>query len=651
MSDDNLGSLEFYDYRIDARQKLLLRGAEVVPLAPKVFDTLLALASARGRVVDKDDLLKQVWPGTFVEEGSLARSISTLRKILGDDGGEQRLIETIPKRGYRFVAPIRDVAPDERPLLPVASAQAALPLPVSPVVEAFDVGDDGKRPATGVPPFAVGLARRIPRRAVIAFAIVLGIAGIATYSSLASKPVRLDGPIDTIAVLPFLNLTADPNSEYIADGLTEQLIDALSNVRGLHVVSRTTVYQFKNHADDIRRLGRQLNVVAIIEGSVRRQDERIRVTVQLVNVESGYHYWSRTWDRQLGDVLTIQQDIAENVVQALQPSPANRVVSGRPVTMDREAYNLYLQAQFFRRRDRDAAYVSKAAGLYRQAIARDPGFAEAYVGLAILYNEAGASGTVGPSDAYPQAKAAIAKALELDPSLSTSYATRGWIEMHFDWDWTAAERDLRRAVDMDPNDAEAHHSYAHFLEARGRFDESSDESRKALAIDPLNAGMLGHLAFDYDQARQYAKAIDAAKTTRDIDQDVPDGWAYALIAYEATGLLPQAADMRAHLGQPADLIAALRSAAVHNDPSAYWRSIRDNELEHLHQHGSASAATLAKAYAHLGQTARAIDWIEYGVREHQGWIAYLNGASDFDHIRGDRRFQAIVDRVGLPYQH
>ena len=277
------------------------------------------------------------------------------------------------------------------------------------------------------------------------------------------------GSIDSVAVLPFLNLTGDQDGEYFSDGLTEELINALSNIPGLQVVSRTTVFQFKNRAGDIRELGRRMNVDAIMEGSIRREHGRLRVTVQLNSVQDGYHYWSKTWDTERNEVFAIQQAIARQVALLLRPSEAGVIIAGRPVTTDLEAYNLYLQGQFHRRRG-SASSMRTAMEFYRQATERDPSFAEAYVGLAILLNEAGTDGRLRASEAFPQSQAAVTKALELNPLLASAYSAQGWISMHYDWNWDAAERNLRRAIDLSPADPETHHSYSHYLLATGRFE-------------------------------------------------------------------------------------------------------------------------------------------------------------------------------------
>jgi TolB-like protein/DNA-binding winged helix-turn-helix (wHTH) protein/tetratricopeptide (TPR) repeat protein len=628
--------LEFDAYSIDVGQRVLLSRGTPVPLAPKVFDTLLALAERPGRVLEKDYLLKKIWPETFVEEGSLARNVSTLRRVLGKAAEDQEYIETIPKRGYRFTGAVR----------PMSAAHVA-PADSGSLPEDV-LSEGGREPSRAVedvitrPPIRlrVGLGWGVGVILVLACALAAW-----AFFGTTQRP----GSINSLAVLPFLSLTGDQDGDYFSDGLTEELINALSNIPGLHVVSRTTVFQFKNRAGDVRQLGRRMNVDAIIEGSVRRERGRVRVTVQLNSVKDGYHYWSRTWDDEGNDVFAIQQRIAQQVAQTLRPSDGGIVVAGRPLTADRKAYDLYLQGQFHRRRG-SASSMRTALEFYKQAIARDPSFAEAYVGLAILLSEAGTDGRLRPLQAFPQSQAAVTTALELNPLLASAYSARGWISMHYDWNWDAAERDLRRAIDLSPTDPETHHAYSHYLLAVERFPESLIESQRAIELDPLNAEMRGHLVLHFDLAREFARAIAAAKATFEIDPGNPDAWNYGRRAYESTDQFDEAINARAQLAQPAELLATLRTGLATAGARGYWSALRDHELENA-KDGQASARTLSVAFARLGQDDEAIDWLERALREREGWVVYLNANPEFDGLRANPRFKDLVARIGLPAHH
>jgi TolB-like protein len=433
--------------------------------------------------------------------------------------------------------------------------------------------------------------------------------------------------------------------EYFSEGLTEELINALSNIPPLRVVSRTTVFQFKNYAGDIRELGRRLNVDAILEGTVRRQDDRIKVIAQLNSVQDGYNYWSKTWDNKIGDFFEIQEEIAKQLARSLRPSEAGVVNAGRPLTTDPEAYTLYIKGQFHRRRSSETE-VKTAVGFYQQAIARDPRFAEAYVGLAIVLSEAGTSGLLSPSEAVPEAKAAVAKALELNPLLASAYAAQGSIALHYDWDWAAARQNLERAIELDPTDAETHHSYSHFLLVMGRFPESLAESLRAIELDPLNAGMHGHLVLHYACAREFPMAIEAAKTAIGIDPASKQTWRFKLSVHEFLGEFENAIDARSGMGEPRELTETLRTGLTTAGPLGYWAAVRDSELKKTD--AQVDALMLAHAYARLGQSREAMDWLERMFRDRIGSLVYLNINIDFDSIRNDPRFKDLIKRIGLP---
>ena len=320
MSQEREDLLEFDVFTIDVGQRVLLSRGTPVALPPKVFDTLLALAQQPGRVLEKDYLLKTIWPDTFVAEGSLTRNVSTLRHLLGKSPDDQDYIETIPKRGYRFKADVRR--------LPEAVATP---------------GPDRSPDDVRAPAHAVAAVVPTSRRTGIAWSVGLFLVVATALAAWRLSATARPASIDSLAVLPFLNLTGHPDGEYFSDGLTEELINSLANSPGLHVVSRTTMFQFKNRADDVRELGKRLSVDAIMEGSVRREGDRTRVTVQLNSVRNGYHYWSRTWDSTGRDAFAIQQGIAQQVALSLRPSDAGVIVAGQPQTTDLEAYNLYLQ--------------------------------------------------------------------------------------------------------------------------------------------------------------------------------------------------------------------------------------------------------------------------------------------------------------------
>ena len=306
--------------------------------------------------------------------------------------------------------------------------------------------------------------------------------------------------VDSLVVLPFVNLTANPADEYFSDGLTEELTNAVAHLDGLRVVARTSAFQFKGKPVDIRSISRQLKVSSVLEGSVRRQLNKLRVTVQLNDAQSGYHIWSQTYDRDVGDIFSIQEDISNQVTRAIRPD--GRAVRAATGIRDREAYNLYLLGRFHRAKH-DQASVRKAIAFFQQAIDRDAGYAAAYSGLAECYIKMAQQSFMPPLEAWAVAQKEATKALALDDNLAEAHTTQAILHLLMDRNWEAAEGQFRRAIALNANDAAAHHWFSHYFIAMGRFSESLAESRKALELDPLDAQISGHLIFHYVRAGDY----------------------------------------------------------------------------------------------------------------------------------------------------
>jgi TolB-like protein/DNA-binding winged helix-turn-helix (wHTH) protein len=456
---------KFGPFHIDMEQRLLFRGGVALSLAPKSFDTLAILVGRKGKIVEKTELISLVWPETFVEENNLNQNISALRKVLG----EGEYIETIPRRGYRFVMP--------------AEGPPAVSVPPS------DPESIQSPPIHGIPRWIWGAVS------------IAAVAGVAYFISMRFPDRgRVDHPVDSLVVLPFMNLSATPDSEYFSDGLTEEITNVLAHIDGLRVVARTTAFQFKGKAQDVRQIARQLHVDAVLEGSVRREKNRLRVTAQLNNAEGGYHIWSQTYDRDEGDVFKIQEDISRQIAHAVRPNGNSplAIAAGR---RNLEAYNLYLKGRYYWNK-RTIESLKTAVGYFQDAIAKDPGYALAWSGLAdcyVLFNELAA----GPSkDSFPKARTAAQKALALDPTLGEAQATLAYIEFEYDWDWAAAERDFRKALQLNPGYPTAHQWFGQYLAAMGRFDEAVAELKRAQELDPVSVSIQTNVGRVFRYARR-----------------------------------------------------------------------------------------------------------------------------------------------------
>ena len=443
---------------MDRQARVLLRDRTIVPLTPKVLDTLAVLVEHRGAVMSKDQLLKQIWPDTFVEESNLSQNVSVLRKALGHDPDHFTYIETVSKRGYRFAAEVR-ISEARIPPALLAVAEKELP-PVAANAE----------PANATPP-AAPLFRR---RAAAAIGVALILCGALAIWYYRQPRSGISG-ISSVAVLPLKNLSGDLGQEYFADGITELLTAEISKALPVRVTSRTSAMRYRNSGKALRTMARELNVDAVMEGSVARSGGRLRVTVQLIHASSDRHVWAETYDRELTDVLTLQQEIARAVAHAIRASTAP-ARGGGPAPINRSAFDDYLRARYYLDQ-RTADSIPKAVSLYQKAIAGDPAYARAYAGLADCYNQLGTVmiGGRSPSESRKLAIAAASRALEMDPELAEAHAALGYSNL-YEWNWDHARASFERAIDLNPNYAPAHLWLAHYLAARANFDQALQAS-------------------------------------------------------------------------------------------------------------------------------------------------------------------------------
>jgi len=603
MGNDMAKIRRFGPFELDLEQRLLLRAGESVPLTPKAFDTLAVLVERPGKIVDKTELLKLVWPDTFIEENNLTQNISALRKAFGNES----YIETIPRRGYRFLAGVTD----------------------SPVAESVPAGG--------------GMVGRAGFRSVRLWVAIsaAAIALIAVYSVYRIRAERPTGLVDSLVVLPFVNLTANPEDEYFSDGLTEELTNSVAHLDGLRVVARTTAFQFKGKARDIRSIGEELHVSAVLEGSVQRQEKKLRITVQLNNAQSGYHIWSQTYDRDAGDLFSIQEDISNQVAHTIRP---NSHVSQAPAQLrDREAYNLYLLGRFHRSRP-DEASIRKAMGFFQQAIDKDAAGSAPYAGLAECYMKLALGNFMPSVDAWPAAQKALDKALALDDNLSEAHTTQAIVFLLMDRNWGAAEAQFRRALALNENDAAAHHWFSHYFTVMGRVSESLAESRKALELSPLDIQINSHLISNYVRARDFPSAIKAGLKTLELDPHSQLAYLFLMWAYEDSGQWDKAIDAsqratRAH-PEASDLKAALQAEG----PAGYWRV---NEA-FLSKQANYENLRLAVCYARLGQRDHALARLKQAIQMREPESIYVKSEPAFDWLRGDPRFKKLTEALKLP---
>ena len=459
--------------------------------------------------------------------------------------------------------------------------------------------------------------------------------------------------VPSIAVLPFVDLSETKDQEYFCDGMTEEIIDALARVRGFHVAARSSAFAFKNKQQDIREIGRKLNVSAVLEGSVRKSGNRLRVTAQLNSVTDGYHLWSETYEREMKDIFALQDEISRAIVSTLrvQLGEAGKAPLVTAPTGNLEAYDLYLEARYLHSKWRPEP-MRQSITLFERAIARDPGFAPAYAGLASSYTWLGFF-RVRPRDVMPGAKEAARKALSLDSRLGAAHLSLGDVKALYDWDWEGARREYQTALQINPDDWGAHFSYGLiYLAPQGRIDEAIREMQRARDLDPLNVTIGTYLGMLFDFNGQYDKAVSQLQATLAIEPDFAEAYSTLFRAYldQRKFAEAQAALDRCHelVGQiaPGLANAQLVAAEGHLDTARQILAAceRAGEREYM-SHGS-----VACVYAALGDKDGAFRNLERGFAERDGMLAYLKTYPALATLRSDPRFRELLRRVNLPVE-
>jgi serine/threonine-protein kinase len=482
-------------------------------------------------------------------------------------------------------------------------------------------------------------------------ALALLVAGYLLARKLHPRPAPPDS--SSIAVLPFVNLSSDKENEYFSDGLTDDLIDALTKIQGLRVVARGSAFQFKGKNPDIRAVGRQLNVATVLEGSVQRSGGRLRITAQLSSVADGYHVWSQTYDRRLADVFAVQDEISRAIVEALEVRvaghPGGRLV--RTSTQDLEAYNLYLQGRFHLNKWRPEG-ARKGIEYFAQAIAKDPGYAPAYAGMADCYTWLGVFGWSDARQAMPQARQSANRALQLDETLAAAHVSLGYVKALYDWDWPGAEREFRRALDLSPGDADVHFAYSvTYLTPLGRLDEALTEIQRALALDPLSPYKITGAGMIYSDRREFDRAVEQYRKAIELDPNFYHAYE-ELRGVETVRGRPAAVDavmqaMRATFPNVEDASVRARLAAQQGR-QAEARGLIENWIQECNRtQRPGKSCYAAQVYASIGEKDRAFEWLEKAHEERNPLLAYAKVMPYYDTLRSDPRFAALLKRLGL----
>jgi TolB-like protein/DNA-binding winged helix-turn-helix (wHTH) protein/Flp pilus assembly protein TadD len=578
----------FGSYRLDAVERVLLRDGQPVTLPPKDLETLLALVERAGHIVEKEELLEKVWPGVFVEEGNLARHIFNLRQVLGENPDGRKYIETIPKRGYRFVAAVQE---DPEATAPYSTVQDS--------EQAQTTVHFGQKRSLWMWPLALA---------------VLAVTGILIARHF--WPQRNPSPQRAmLAVLPFINLSGDAHEDYFADGLTEEMIAQLGQLQPaqLGVIARTSTARYKDTKETVAQIARELGVGYLLEGSVRRGGDRVRVTAQLIQAGEQTHLWAETYERPLTDVLSIQREIAEKITHSLsiQLLPAATSVSANS-RLNVESYDKYLLGLHELGEDTRES-VNRAIQYFQEAIALDPKDARLYAALAAAY-DAATTYYSSPAEVMPRAKEAALRAVELDPTLGSAHVRLGYVRLFFDWDWPAAEREYRRALEINPSLPEAQLGYANYLATLGHFDEAVSRVQQAYLFDPLALESRKEALWIYYFSGRMPETVEQAQKTIELEPDAGLPHAMLAMAYAQMGKRPetlQAAENAIRLANSPSIITATAAALAHVGQNREAKQLLSKALEQAKER-YVCRFLVADAYVELGDTEKALESLEQG---------------------------------------
>jgi len=577
----------FDDFELDTYSGELRKRGVKLRLQGQPLRVLAVLLQHAGELVTREELKSQLWQNdTFVDfDHSLHNAIARVREVLGDSSESPHYIETLPRRGYRFIARVGDATSQKK---------------ISPVISG-----------------TVGQNRE---------------------------------SIQAIAVLPLEDLSDQSGEEYFADSLTEALITTLAKIKALRVISRTSVMQYKQVRKSLPQISRELNVDAVIEGTILRSGERIRINAQLIHAVTDHHLWAESYERDFRDILSLQAEVAREVASQIRVilTPEENQRLHQFHTVNPKAHELYLKARYFWNK-RAEEEVHRAMSYFRLAIDEDPGYAEGYVGLGDCYNILGYYNALPPMEAYPKGKAAALKTLELDGSLAEAHATLGVVKRDFDWDWAGAEKEFETAIELNPGSVEAHHWKGTLLSLLGRHAEALQEKNAALQLDPLSVVVRTDIARILYFARDYDQALQHYRAAVEMDPNFPSAHLWLANVYEKTGDMESAlSELRKGLElAPGSTYALARmayglAAGGHREQAeATLRSLLSISDKYV------SPYDIALIYVALEKCDQAFEWLDKAVEHRSVWLGYLKVEPQFDLLRSDARFQDLLARVNF----
>jgi len=632
----------FGTFEVDLRLRELRKQGLKVKVQDKPFEVLALLLEQAGETVTREDLRRRLWPSdTFVDfDANLNTTLNKLRRALGDSADNPRFIETLPRHGYRFIAPVEAVAAGTEPKV---AATGTIPPPATSLVPA--AFPRGQR-----------LSGWMRSHAAIESAIMLAVIAsvLLTIRWAVVRQSRSVTGRTMLLVLPFEDLSGDSGQEYFADGLTDEIITELGRLRSdrLGVIARTSAMQYKHTRKPLRDIARDVGVDYVLEGSVLRAGGGVRVTARLIQSSDQTELWTESYERATPDVLALQRDVVDRIAQSLviELLPNGNAPGGRAAAVNPEAYEAYLKGRYYWNK-RTADGLQKGLAYFQQAIQIDPRYAQAYAGMAESYLVAASSegGMVPWREAIPKAREAAKKALELDGSLGSAHASLAYIIWEDELNWRRAEEEFKRAIELDPGYATAHQWYAEFLAGMGRHEEALAESMTARRLDPLSLIINAEIGYVYYYARKYDETIDACRKTLEMDNNFPPAHVFLSWAYLQKGLEAQAVEER----EKGLVLQGIDNEKAAGFSRAYARGglsgARRWALDQMLLKGPENARPYGAAVlcAGLRESDQAFYWLEECFRRHDTGLRWIKVDPKLDPLRSDPRFDSLLHRLHL----
>jgi TolB-like protein/DNA-binding winged helix-turn-helix (wHTH) protein/Tfp pilus assembly protein PilF len=611
--------LRFRDYQLDPDEFELSRAGHRLRLERKPMELLILLVENQGHLVKREEIIEKIWGKDlfFDAENGINNAIRKIRSVLHDNAGQPLFVETSLGKGYKFIAPVERI-----------SEPSGSPAPESGVIP--------QEPT-------IFLSRHawvpiLGAAALISAAFAFNISGVRSRIFARGVP-----PIHSIAVLPLENLSGDAGQDYFADGMTDALITDLAQSSYLKVISRTSAMQYKGAHKSLPEVARELDVDAVLEGTVSRSGSRVRITAQLLAARTDRHLWAQSYERELTDIFGLQDNVAKDIAQEIRvtvtPQSQVRSSPARPVNM--ETYENYLKGRYYWNKATDQG-VKASREYFQKAVEEDPGYAQAWVGLAFAYNM---------MDDYPHGQEAARKALALDGSSGEAHAAFAVTTWYRDWDWITAGREFERAIELDPNNANAHHTYGLYLSALGRQNEARAQMQRTLELDPLAPFANANLGSIYWSNHDFDRAIQQLKRALEIDPNLADTHYFLGMVYESLARYDEAFEefekYRALSEKPDEFNGAIAHLyAVQGRREKAVKLLE--ELKARHKPGDMLSYGIALGYVGLGDKDHAFQWLQTSCVEHSDDMVDFNDDIRMDPLRSDPRFQGVLRRVGIP---